>query len=103
MGTYVATVTEEDDIFLADNKFWLSEGNNGLKAFRAKFSFTIALDLSEDAGSRISMSIVDDATKIKDVSASEDDGSIYNLSGLKVERLNKKGLYIKGGKKVVIK
>lgn len=103
MGTYVATETEEDDIFLADNKFWLSEGNNGLKAFRAKFSFTIVLDLSEDAGSRISMSIVDDATKIKDVRASEDDGSIYNLSGLKVERLNKKGLYIKGGKKVVIK
>ena len=45
----------------------------------------------------------DDLTKIIDVRETEDDGSIYNLSGQKVERPNKKGLYIRGGKKVVIK
>lgn len=96
-------------VFLSQNKFWRAKDDDTsrIKAFRAYFQFEdeqgYPIIISEANASRITMSFNEDATKIKDVRASEDDGSIYNLSGQKVERLNKKGLYIKGGKKVVIK
>ena len=94
-------------LFLSGNKFWSSTGNTNIKGFRAYLQFSDDWDdplvISDSNASRITMSFVDDATKIKDVSASEDDGSIYNLSGQQVENPAKKGLYITKGKKVVIK
>ncbi len=109
-GVLESTIVPENDIFLANNLFWSSTGNTTIKGFRAYLHFQPDPDnpestiiFNEDNASRISMSFDEEATKIKDIRASEDDNSIYNLSGQKLERLNKKGLYIKGGKKVVIK
>ena len=106
-GVLESTIVPEDDIFLANNQFWSSTGNTTIKGFRAYFHFEddseSTIVFNEDNASRISMSFNEDATKIKDIRASEDDGSIYNLSGQKVENTAKKGLYITKGKKVVIK
>jgi len=122
IGTYKSGgYVPNKNIFLNQETFYRTQNNKTttIKGYRAYFCFyyneeeeddegelvskkrTIIID--ETSSSRITMSFNDDATKIKDVRASEDDGSVYNLSGQKVERLNKKGLYIKSGKKVVIK
>lgn len=102
IGMYKKGTVPDDDIFISDDKFWKSTGNT-IKAFRAYFNFE-EIVINDESLSRISMSFTDDdLTKIIDVRETEDDGSIYNLSGQKVERPNKKGLYIRGGKKVVIK
>ena len=44
------------------------------------------------------------STKIDGMNNSAaDDGAIYNLRGQKVENTQKKGLYIKNGKKIIVK
>jgi hypothetical protein len=107
IGGYQVNVVPEDCIFLSGDKFWRSSGKNVIKAFRAYFSLVdenedpIVID--ESSGARISMSIVEDATKIKDIDSTDDDGRIFNLSGQQVNNPAKKGLYITKGKKVVIK
>jgi hypothetical protein len=104
IGNYLSdTNVPEFGIFMNGNKFWYSTGLTKIKGYRAYFDLDDILTEVEEAESRITFSFVDEATRITDINAKEVDNSIYNLSGQKVERLNKKGLYIKGGKKVVIK
>jgi len=59
---------------------------------------------AEGAGSRLSINYVDnDDTAIKDVKGTKgEDGAIYNISGQRVEKATS-GLFIKNGKKVIIK
>ena len=115
IGTYVSDAIEasgddlfikEDEFFMANNLFMRSVGKSRIKGFRAKFQFLDNKDnpivISEDAESRISMSFVE-PNRINIVRASEDDDTIYNLSGQQVNKPTKKGLYITKGKKVVIK
>ena len=109
-GVFKMGYVPEYGVFLSQNQFWRAKDDktSSINAFRAYLQFEdgeegYPIILSEANASRITMSFDDDATKIKDVRASEDDGSIYNLSGLKVENPAKKGLYITKGKKVVIK
>jgi len=71
--------------------------------FRLQDGSTLITIDSSDASARISFTITDDATKIANVNANDEDGRFYNLSGQKVENPVKKGLYITKGKKVVIK
>lgn len=103
-GTYHAnTVVPELCLFLNGNKFWYSIGSTKMKAFRAYFEFLDVLaEVEEQYGSRIFMNFVDnEATGIRNIKSSED-GKYFDLLGRGVKP-TKKGLYIKDGKKVVIK
>ncbi|MBR6867793.1 MAG: hypothetical protein IKN02_06165 [Prevotella sp.] len=105
-GTYHAgTEVPEFCLFLNGNQFWYSIGATKMKAFRAYFEFLDVLTEVEEqygSGSRIFMNFVDnEATGIRNIKSSED-GKYFDLLGRGVKP-TKKGLYIKDGKKVVIK
>ncbi len=100
-GTLKAnTVVPEKNVFISGNKFWYSDGTSSvMKAFRAYFWFKdevsssarIVMDLGQTTGiSHASM-----------MQSNSDD--VYNLSGQRVVTPNKKGLYIKGNKKIIVK
>ena len=106
-GTYVAnTVIEATNLFLSGNQFWYSAGSTKMKAFRAYFDFYDVLTEVENAySSRIAFSFSDEATGIG--ATLNDKGQminddIYDLQGRRVEK-PAKGIYVKEGKKVIIK
>jgi hypothetical protein len=76
-----------------------------MKAFRAYFDFVDVLaSVEQGAGARITMSFVDgDATGIRDNNREAmTNDRYYDLQGRSV-RTPAKGLYVRDGKKVVIK
>lgn len=103
IGTYVANTTvPEEDLFVSNDKFYYSNGSTKMKAFRGYFELADVLTSVEGAAAHIMIS--DETTGIADVRSlmSEDKGEYYSIAGQKV--LNpQKGLYIKNGKKVIIK
>ena len=99
-GIYVAnTVVPDDGVFLSGNKFYYSKGTTKSKAFRGYFEFYDVLTGFDAA--RVGM-VFDDATGIQNVNVQNEGEAIYNLNGLRV-KTPAKGLYIKNGKKVIIK
>ena len=77
-----------------------------MKAFRAFFDFEDFLpEAAGGASARVTMSFGDETTDVKELKSSrvEELKSYYNLKGQRVEAPVKKGLYIRDGKKVVIK
>lgn len=103
-GTYHASTTlDEYTLFLNDGKFWYSKGNTKMKAFRAYFDFNDVLASVEKAEAPVLISFDGETTGIDGVKReSITDDRYYNLSGQRVENPTK-GLYIKNGKKVVVK
>ena len=103
VGTYTVTKVPNVCLFLSGNKFWYSTGATEMQAFRAYFNFYDLLTEVEDeyAASRIKMSVDDTATGINGLNINVD-GEYYNLNGLRVET-PAKGIFIKDGKKVVVK
>lgn len=99
-GTYAATAVPEDNVFISNNKFWYSTGKTPIKGYRCYFKFD--KNLPKDATSRISISIDGVQTDIAIPELMPNDGEYYNLNGLRVETPSK-GIYIKDGKKVVVK
>lgn len=105
-GTYVPITIEEECLFLNSSKFWYSTGSSTMKGFRAYFWFQdVIADYTSEAGSgaRISFSF-DDATGINASlrSKGQSDADVYNLQGQRVTKPGK-GLFIKNGKKVIVK
>lgn len=104
-GSYVPMTIEEGNLFLSDGKFWYSTGKTAMKGYRAYFYFQDVLaDYSGSASSaRISMRFDDGTTtgvgSIDNGETASD--SYYDLQGRKIEKPVRKGLYIRGGKKVV--
>ena len=102
-GTYVAnTIVPEEALFVSNDKFYYSNGSTKMKAFRGYFELADVLTSVEGAAAHIMIS--DETTGVADVRSliSEDEGGYYSISGQKV--LNpQKGMYIKNGKKVIIK
>ena len=88
-------------LFISENKFWYAtdatQNFEGIKGFRGFFDFS---DFNTTAGSRITMSF-DEQTGINNVT-NNTNGEYFNLNGLRVETPSK-GIYIKDGKKVVVK
>lgn len=104
IGTFVKSTIPEDGIFISENKFWYSEGDVAVKAFRCWFDLDAVLDKETDFGSRIIMSFVDDEkTGIKEHTQYLEDGRVYDLQGRRVSKTAKNGLYIKDGKKILVK
>lgn len=104
IGTYQAnTVVPENTLFLSGNNFWYSTGQTKMKAFRAYFTISDVLTNMENAGSRIQLSFNEEATGIKTVELKTmDDERYYNLKGQRVE-MPHNGIYVKNGKKIVVK
>ena len=74
-----------------------------MKAFRAYFEFADVLTSVEDASApAFNIIIGGETTNIKDIKAELGDNHYYNLGGQRVET-PAKGLYIKNGKKVIVK
>ena len=102
-GTYHAqTVVPNNCLFLSENKFWYSAGQTKMKAFRAYFDLVDVLAEVEDAGAHIQISFDDETTGIRE-QRHEGDDRYYNLSGMRVEKPSKKGVYINNGKTIVVK
>ena len=117
VGTYVAgTVLDWGTLFLSGNQFWYSTGNTNMKAFRAYFNFYDLLpDFEDNYESRqVKMLFGDNSTTgikgIEDGRLKIED-SVYDLQGRRVasstfdsqSSIRKKGIYVKEGKKVIIK
>lgn len=96
----------EFGLFLANNKFWYSNGNTKIKGFRGYFVFRDVLTKVEDAGAKIYLNFGDEVTAIGNANMTNGNESIYSVSGQYVgkdtNRLQR-GVYIVNGKKVVKK
>jgi hypothetical protein len=111
-GYYAQGDMDKNELFLSENKFWYNNGGTTIMAFRATFYFTdssnnfLYISSYTPASSRIVMSFNEnennsETTAIKDVKAIGN-GKTYNLNGQQVNKPGN-GLYIKNGKKVIIK
>lgn len=105
-GCYVAnSMVPEYNLFLNGNKFWYSKGLTKMKAFRGYFELADVLTTVEEAGSRIFFSFNhNETTGVIDVRGNKDKArcEIYDLQGRKVQN-PAKGLYIRNGRKEVVK
>ena len=103
-GTYHAGTTVPNNcLFLSGNKFWYSTGSTNMKAFRGYFDFE---DVLEDAdGARVLLSFNDETTGIgHNRREAITSNSWYTLDGRKLDKKpTAKGVYVKEGRKVVIK
>ena len=105
IGTYVANTTvPELCLFLSENKFWYSLGLTKMKAFRAYFDFyDLLADVDPEYAAPIFISIGDETTRIDTpLYGNEGDDNYYSLDGRLVKTPGK-GVYIKNGKKVIVK
>lgn len=121
IGTYVAdTELLENMLFLSGNRFWYSTGKTKIKAYHAYFDFYDVLTEMEEAETRISFNFVEDLTKMTEINKElMGTDKVYDLQGRKVNsQLSpipssfggvgggshlKKGIYIKNGKKILVK
>lgn len=99
-GVLVKTTVPENGLFISGNKFYYSAGKTNIKAFRGWFNLDAVLNVA--VGAPVYLNIDGEATGIKLIKAQNDDDAYYNLSGQRVEN-PAKGLYIKNGKKVIVK
>ena len=100
VGNYInGTIIPDAGVFLYNNKFYFSNGSTRIKGLRAYFDFEAAGATYSNA-SRMVIAF-DGTTGIKDVKYVSND-KIYNLNGQQVKTLSK-GIYVKDGKKVIIK
>jgi hypothetical protein len=100
VGTYDATTTTiaAGDYFIASNQLWKSEGSTTIAGTRAYLK-------AKEADVKVRFVIGDEtATSIEGIKFTEnvENGKIYDISGRLVTR-PVKGLYIKNGKKFIVK
>lgn len=103
-GTFVKTTIPEDGLFISNKKFWYSTGLTNVKAFRCWFDLDAVLDKETDFGARVTMLFDDnEASGINDMMGGQyTEGKYYDLQGRPVQK-PANGIYIKDGKKVVVK
>ena len=106
-GTYRGTLkaggkVPANCLFLNGGKFWYSTGQSNIKAFRGYFEFVDGLASLETAASKVKMIFRDETTGIKDVIVKTANDDMYDLQGRRIVNPDK-GVFIKNGKKVVIK
>jgi hypothetical protein len=101
VGVYATTDVDAGDYFVAGGVFKRATTNNTVKPFRAYLK-------AKTAGVRSINFVVNDGGISTAIDNLEIEGlnnaeGAYNLSGQKVQTLNRKGLYIINGKKVYVK
>lgn len=100
IGVYEAgTTLEENTLFISGNKFFYSTGETKIKAFRGYFDFYD--ELTDKAVASRVVFVFDETTGIKNAKIASED-KVFDLQGRQVENAGK-GVYIVGGKKVVVK
>lgn len=107
IGNYIAgTKIANGCLFLNNNNFCYSVGATEIGAYRAYFNFDDLLPEFEDnyAEARITITFDDEATGIDAslTNSEKEKREVFNLKGTHVLH-PKKGIYVKDGKKVVIK
>lgn len=100
-GAFTKTVVPADGLFINNEKFYYSTGKTAIKAFRGWFELDAVLDKETDFG--VKMFIDGFETKVEGVSVRNASGTIYDLSGRRVSRPQKSGVYIVNGKKAVLR
>ena len=104
---------EDNDLLVSDGTvvggtdiYCLADGNNGVGFYRVAADVTIPAGkayLNVSAGARTFLAIGEsEATAIKSVEDAQDGAAIYNLNGQRMVNVQK-GLFIVGGKKVVVR
>ena len=110
-ATLVKTVVPEDGLFITGNKFWYSTGETNIKAFRGWFELGAVLDKDTDFGAKIGFFVDEQPTSVDGIGIDSNqhlNGAVYTVGGqlvgadVKMNQL-KKGVYIKDGKKFVVK
>jgi hypothetical protein len=102
-GVLAKTKVPDKGLFISGNKFYYSTGNTNIMAFRGWFELAAILNEEVATSSRICFNF-DEATGIQKVNGnSVNMEDTYDLQGRRVTKALKKGLYIKNGKKTVIK
>ena len=106
-GTFYGTLkaggkVPASSLFLNGGDFWYSTGQSNIKAFRGYFEFVDVLASLETASSKVKMVFRDETTGIKDVIVETANDDMYDLQGRRIVNPDK-GVYIKNGKKVVVK
>lgn len=110
-GNYVAGFTvPKENLFISGNKFWYSVGKTTMKGFRCYFELpeVISSYYNESSSAKINILFNDVSTGISNVGqAQDDDSNVYSLDGKLVSshgiKSLPKGIYIKNGKKIIIK
>ena len=102
VGTYSSITAEAGDYFIAGGEFKKATENNTVKPFRSY------LKLKEGQTARSLNFMIDDQTTTQVIEGLEIEGQkivegVYNMQGQKVQNMNRKGLYIINGKKVMVK
>ena len=107
VGNYESqTEVPEFCLFLSGNKFWYSLGEMKMKAFRGYFDLEDVLtNVEEGYGTHITMNIDSgEPTGIHDnIRETIADSRYYDLQGRRVEQPGQKGMYIRDGRKMVVK
>lgn len=95
-GVYKVGYLPKESLYIFDNKFYYAPKKNTvcMKAFRGYFEF-------DDFETSRSVTFFDEQTGINSITTLTD-GEYYDLKGQRVENPSK-GIYIKDGKKVVVK
>lgn len=108
-GSLVKTKVPADGLFIYDNKFYYSTGATNIKAFRAWLELGAVLDKETNFESKIRYVIDGEVTSIEGLpSAAGQPGAVYTLKGqlvgydVDMETLPA-GIYLVGGKKVIVK
>ena len=102
IGNYKnGTVLEDGTMFLSGNSFNFSSGQTKIKGFRGYFDFAAA-DVYYEA--RFILTFDNDVTGVSEIKR-QGNGEMERLFGLGGQRVSKpgKGVYVRGGKKVIIK
>jgi hypothetical protein len=108
-GTFIKDQLFEGALFASSNKFWYVGNTNipSIKGYRGYFylwdSNGNSITFPNGSSARITMEFGDGTTDaIESVQTVEENDVYYNLRGLRVETPSK-GIFIKNGKKVVVK
>ena len=97
VGVYAPMTVAEGDYFVNGGKLYKSVGSTNLKAFRAY------IDNKSNGEGEVKLYIDGVATAISEINADvQESGVIYNLAGQRVSKATH-GIYVKNGKKVVVK
>ena len=104
IGNYVyGTLVPDYGLFLASNQFWFSKGETVIKAFRGYFDLASAgAEYEESEAARIAIAFEDQTTGVTTLSKIPVATGTYSLSGQRVQKPGK-GIYVRDGKKMVIK
>ena len=104
-GTYVVANVPEESLVFTSGLFIYSDGTMQVNALSAYFEFADVLENTDEADSRIILTIDGITTGVGATltNSREVNGSIYDLQGRRINNQMKKGIYIKNGNKAIIR